>query len=264
MPRPLCTVLVSFVLVTNLLEAQESKSQSSETEAHSNVGDDAQVMSLLQQSHDINQQLPVRARFFLLTQQAQLASQMRVDLGRAWANELFALSFQTKGDRRSTTQLSAMGILARLDPDRALVLLHSMSMEEPETYRTTSPPKMQLVQRVFEVLAARDGISAIPSLEQEAALLGTEGHYPYGALGFAVVRAVSKEWPNDRPHALEGVQSVFERAFARYSQSGHGYFDDWEFGNMLQVVAGYLPGESMQPGHVFGPSHEAPNAERLA
>jgi hypothetical protein len=248
MRRPLCTVLVSFVLVTSLLEAQESKSQSSETRARSTVGDEAQVMSLLQQSHDINQQLPVSARFYLLTQQAQLASQMRVDLGRAWANELFTLSFQGNGDERSTTQESAMGILARLDPDRALVLLHSMSMEEPETYRTTSPPKIQLVQRVFEILSARDGISAIPLLEQEAALLGAEGHYPYGALGFAAMRAVSKEWPNDRPRALEGVQSVFERAFARYSQSGHGYFDDCEFGNMLQVVAGYLPGESVRPG----------------
>ena len=245
---PLCTVLVSLVFVTNLLEAQESKSQSSETGAHSTVGDDAQVMSLLQQSHDINQQLPVSARFYLLTQQAQLASQMRVDLGRAWANELFTLSFQAKGDQRSTTQLSAMGVLARLDPDRALVLLHSMSMEEPETYRTTSPPKMQFVQRVFEVLAARDGVSAIPSLEHEAALLGTEGHYPYGALGFAAMRAVSKEWPNDRPRALEEVQSVFERSFARYSQSGHAYFDDCEFGNMLQVFAGYLPRESLQTG----------------
>lgn len=244
---PLCTVLVWLVFVTNLLEAQESKSQSSETGAHSTVGDDGQVMSLLQQSHDINQQLPVRARFYLLTQQAQLASQMRVDLGRAWANELFTLSFQAKGDQRSTTQLSAMGILARLDPDRALVLLHSMSMEEPETYRTTSPPKMQLVQRVFEVLTARDGMSAIPSLEQEAALLGAEGHYPYEALGFATMRAVSKDWPNDRSHALEGVQSVFERAFARYSQSRHGYFDDCEFGNMLQVFSAYLPAESLQP-----------------
>ena len=248
MRRPLCTVLISFVLVTNLLEAQEGKSQSSETRARSTVEDEAQVMSLLQQSHDIDQHLPVRARFYLLTQQTQLASQKRADLGRAWANELFALSFQGNGDERSTTQESAMAILARLDPDRALVLLHSMSLEEPETYFTTSPPKMQLVQRVFEILAARDGISAIPLLEQEAALLGAEGHYPYGALGFAAMRAVSKEWPNDRPRALEGVQSVFERAFARYSQSGHGYFDDCEFGNMLQVIGGYLPGESVRPG----------------
>src|SRR5258708_39314383 len=97
MRRPFCTVFVSFVLITSLLEAQESKTQSPEVGARTSVGDDAQVMSLLQQSHDINQQLPVRARFFLLTQQAQLASQMRVDLGRAWANELFALSFQQKG-----------------------------------------------------------------------------------------------------------------------------------------------------------------------
>jgi hypothetical protein len=247
MRRPLGTVLVSFVLVTNFLEAQESKSQSRETGVRSTVGDEAQILSLSQQSHDINQQLPVRARFYLLTQQAQLASQMRADLGRAWANELFTLSFQVKGDQHSTTQLSAMGMLARLDPDSALVLLHSVSMEEPETYRTTSAPKMQLVQRVFEVLAARDGISAIPSLEREASLLGAEGPYPYSALGFAAMRAVSKEWPNDRPHALEGVQSVFGRAFARYTQSGHVYFDDCEFGDMLQLVAGYLPRESVQP-----------------
>jgi hypothetical protein len=182
----------------------------------------------------------------LLIQQAQLASLTRADLGRAWANELFTLSFQANGDERSRAQESALSILARLDPDRALVLLHSMSFEEPKTYTTISPPKMQLVQRVFEVLAARDGMRAMPSLEQEATLLGSEGHYPYEALGFATMRAVSKDWPNDRAHALEGIQSVLERAFGRYSQSGHGYFDDCEFGNMLQVFSA-LPAESLRP-----------------
>jgi len=248
MRRPLCTALVSFLLITNLLESQESKTQSPEAGAHTSTGgDDTQIMSLLQQSHDINQQLQVRARFFLLTQQALLASQVRTDLGRAWANELFTLSFQANGDQRSTAQESALSILARLDPDRALVLLHSMNLEEPETYTTISPPKMQLVHRVFEVLAARDGMSAMPSLEQEAALLGSEGHYPYEALGFATMRAVSKDWPNDRAHTLEGIQSVFERAFGRYSQSGHGYYDDCGFGNMFQVFSPYLPIETMRP-----------------
>ena len=246
MLRPLSTVLVSLVLATNALEAQENKSQSSETRAQSSASNDVQVVSFLQQSHDINQQLPVRARFYLLTQQAQLASQLRVDLGRAWANELFTLSFQVNGDECSRAQESALSILARLDPDRALILLHSMSFEEPETYTTISPPKMQLAQRVFEVLAARDRMSAMPSFEQEAALLGTEGHYPYEALGFATMRAVSKEWTNDRAHALEGVQAVFGRAFARYSQGEHGYYDDCEFGNMLQVFAACLPTESMR------------------
>jgi len=52
--RPFCTVFVSFVLITSLLEAQESKTQSPEVGARTFVGDDAQVMSLLQQSHDIN------------------------------------------------------------------------------------------------------------------------------------------------------------------------------------------------------------------
>jgi hypothetical protein len=189
----------------------------------------------------------VSSQFLLLTQQARLASQVQVDLGRAWANELFTLSSQAKGDERSSAQASALDILARLDPDRALVLLHNMSMEEPETYNTTSPPKMQLVQRVFKVLAERDGVSALQSLEQEAALLGSEGHYPYEALGFAAMRAVSKQWPNDRPRELEGAQSIFERAFARYNQNPHGYYDDCDFGNMLQVFSPYLPVQSLRP-----------------
>lgn len=247
MRPPLCPVVVSFVLFTNVLQAQENKPQSPETLTRSPFEDQALVLNLLQLSHDTTQQLPVSSRFLLSTQQAQLASQIRVDLGRAWANELFTLSLQAKGDEAYSAQASALEILTRLDPDRALVLLHSMSMEEPETYFTTSPPKMQLVQRVFQGLAARDGVGAIPSLEQEAGLLGAEGHYPYEALGFAAMRAVSKQWPNDRPRALEEVQSVFKRAFERYNQSGHSYYEDCEFGNMLQVFSAYLPVESLRP-----------------
>jgi hypothetical protein len=247
MRPPLCAVFVSFVLFTSLSQAQENRSQSSETLARPPVDEETLVMNLLWQSHDATQQLPVSSRFLLLTQQARLASQMQADLGRAWANELFTLSFQAKGDDRSPAQASALDILTQLDPDRALVLLQSMSMEEPETYSTTSPPKMQLVQRVFKVLAERDGVSALPSLEQEAALLGTEGHYPYEALGFAAMRAVSKEWPNDRPRELAGVQSVFDRALARYNQNAHRYSDDCEFGNMLQVFSSYLPAGSLRP-----------------
>jgi hypothetical protein len=70
--------------------------------------------ALSQQSHDINHQAPVGARFYLLTHQAQLASRMRFDLGREWTNELLTLSFAAEGNQRSTTQLSAVGILAML------------------------------------------------------------------------------------------------------------------------------------------------------
>jgi hypothetical protein len=247
MRRPLCTILASFVLVTNLLGALESKSQSSESGVVSPGGADATILRLLQQSHDLDHQLPMSERLDVLPKQAQMVLQLRADLGREWANELFTLSFQAKGDQRSTTQLSAMGILARLDPDRALVLLHSMSMEEPETYRTTSPPKMQLVQRVFEVLVERDGVTALPLLEQEAERLGLQGHYPYTALGYAAMQATSKDWGSDNQRAIRVLQSVFDPAFARYRQNAGGYFDDFEFGKMLQVLAGGLPFDSVQP-----------------
>src|SRR5713226_10616678 len=135
MRRPLCTVLASFVLVTNLVEAQENKSHSSESGVLSTGGADTTSISRLQQSHDLVQQLPVPVRLKVLSRQAQMVSQLRADLGREWANELFTLSFQTKGVQRSIAQNTAMRILIRLDPDRALELLHSLNMDEPEARR---------------------------------------------------------------------------------------------------------------------------------
>jgi len=176
MRRPLCTILASFVLVTNLLGAQESKSQSSESGVLFASGADAMILSLLQQSHDLGQQLPVSSRLMnVLPPQAEIVSRLRPDLGREWANELFTLSFQTKGAQRSFAQSTAMRMLIRLDSDRALELLHSLSIEEPAPKWATSPPEMQLVHQVFEVLVARDGASALPLLEQEAERLGIRG-----------------------------------------------------------------------------------------
>jgi hypothetical protein len=246
--RPsICALLVSFALVANLSEAQQSKSQSAESGVPSSGGNETTIISLLQQSHYLEEPLPVNTRLSLLARQAPLVSQLRVDLGREWANELFALSFQTKGHSRSIAQGTAMRILASIDPDRALTLLHSMSMEETEANRSASLPMMQSVQRVFLLLATRDGASALPVLEQEAARLGAEGHYPYSALGFAAMRAASKDWGSDNLPAVEAVQLFFQRAFARYSQDAHGYFDDLEFGKMLQVVQSSLAREALQP-----------------
>jgi hypothetical protein len=204
------------------------------------------IVSLVQQSYDLDPHVPVWLRLSLLTEQAQMASQLRPDLGRDWANELFELSFQTKGAQRSSVQITAMGLLIGLDPDRALDLLHSLSMDAPEGKWAFWPPKMQLAQQVFQVLAARDGVSALPLLEQEAESLGIQGHYPYAALGSAVMQATSKYWGSDNEHAIQILESVFEPAFARYSRNPHEYSDDFEFGEMLQVVAGGLPPDSVK------------------
>ncbi len=248
MRRPLCTVLASFALVTNLLEAQESKSQSSESAVVSTCSANATILRLLQQSHDLGQQLPVSSRLMdMLSRQAEMVSRLRPDLGREWANELFTLSFQTKGAQRSFVQNTAMRILIRLDPERALELLHNLNIEEPVPKWATSPPEMRLVHELFEVLVARDGASALPLLEQEAERLGIQGHYPYAALGYAAMQATSKDWGSDNQRAIRVLQSVFEPTFARYSQNAGGFSDNFEFGEMLQVLAGGLPFDSVQP-----------------
>jgi hypothetical protein len=247
MRRPLCTILASLVLVTNVLAAQESKSQSSESGVVSTARDNTMIISLLQQSHDLDQQLPLTQRLDLLADQVSKASQLRADLGREWANELFSLSFQAKGHQRSLAQSAGMKELIRSDPDRALALLDSFDMEETEAKWATSLPKMWLATDIFEALVGRDGVSALPLLQQEAERLGAHGHYPYAALGRAAMQSTSKDWGSDNQHAIRVLQAVFEPAFARYSQNTQSYSDNFEFGEMLEVLAGGLPFDSVQP-----------------
>lgn len=106
---------------------------------------------------------------------------------------------------------------------------------------------MGLVHSLFDLLVQRDGASALSVLEQEADRLGTQGYYPYAALGYAAMQSTTKYWGNDNQHAILILQSVFEPTFTRYSQNPHRYYDDFEFGQMLQVLAGGLPFDSVQP-----------------
>jgi hypothetical protein len=243
MLRPILPVLVSFLVLTNLSEAQASKPQSAEYGQQS-TSDASTLVSLIQQSHDLDHLLPPPMRVWLLTRQAEMVSRLNPDLGGAWANELFALSLQVKGSQRSQVQSTALRILIRLDPDRALELLHQLSPEDPEA---TWPPQTGLAQQVFGILATRDGESALPILEREAERLGLQGHYPYAALGYAAAYATNKYWGNDNPRAIRTLESVFHPAFARYSQSPRTYLDNYEFGKMLEVLAGGLPFDSVQP-----------------
>jgi hypothetical protein len=185
----------------------------------------------------------------LLPRQAELALRLRPDLGREWANELLTLSSQAKGSLRTSTQNAAIGMLIRLDPDpgRALALLHRLNIEEPVPKWATSPPEMQLVNQLFQLVVQHDGTSALPLLQLEAERLGAQGHYPYAALGYTAMQATSKDWGSDNQRAIRVLQTVFEPAFARYSQNPHSYYDDLDFGTMLEVLAGGLPFDSVQP-----------------
>jgi len=201
---------------------------------------------LIQQSHDLDNLLTLTMRVRVLSRQAEMASQLKPDLGREWASELFALSLQLKGNR-SQVQSTALGILIRLDPDRALDLLHQLDPDDPETKSATWPPQTMLAHKVFGILALRDGENALPVLQREADRMGLQGHYPYSALGYATMQIANKYWGNDNPRAIRILDALFQPAFERYSQAPRTYFDDYDFGEMLQVLAGGLPFDSVQP-----------------
>jgi hypothetical protein len=247
MQRPFFSIFASFVLAANVLGAQDSKPQSPESGTISPGAANGTILKFLQQSHDLDQQVALWDRAILLSRQAEMVAPLRPDLGRVWSNELFALSSQTlREDQRSFMQNHAMGMLIRLDPGRALELLTSVKIEEPPAW-AASAPEMQLVQAVFMALSERDGVGALPLLQQEAERLGSQGHYPYAALGYAAMQTTLKDWGTDNQRAIRTLQSVFDPAFARYSQNAHTYLDDYEFGRMLDVLAGGLPFESVQP-----------------
>jgi len=248
MLRPIIAVLGPLAVLANLLAGGVGKAQYQYVEYEPQSTRDAGTfVSLIQQSHDLDNLLPPSMRVSELIRQAQMVSQLNPDLGREWANELFALSLQVKVSRRSQVQSTALDILIRLDPDRALDLLHQLSPEDPEAKSDNWPPQTRLAHKVFDILVMRDGENALPVLQQEADRMGLQGHYPYAALGYATMQASNKYWGNDNPRAIRLLESVFQPAFARYSQAPRTYFDDYEFGGMLQVLAGGLPFDSVQP-----------------
>ena len=247
MQRPIVLLLALLVLLPNLSKAQSNSSQLNGTRGVWPEGSHSMAVSLLQQSHDLNPQFNLGTRIYLLQRQAEAMSRVDSQMGHAWAQELLTLSTQTKGSLRSFSENSAMSILVRLNPDQALLLLHSLSKDEPQESSVQSLPNRQLVQNVFAVLVERDGVSALPLLEQEAARIGTDGPYPYRALGNAAVQSVLKDWGTNQQRAIEVTQRVYDRAFQRYSEGSRNYFDDYEFGGMLQEVGGGLPHESIRP-----------------
>jgi hypothetical protein len=206
------------------------------------------VVSLLEQSHDLGRQIPAGARLQLLTRQTELASRYRADLGREWANELFVISGEVKGGgARAYAQSSAMAVLVRLDPNGALGLLDSADLELLAPKESSTPVMSHVVNEVFSAVIARDGVIALPIVEQAAQRLGTKGHYPYSALGYASMDAANPFWRTMAARAIEILRSVYEPAFVRYKQSPRSYSDDFEFGSMLQVLAGGLPFDLVKP-----------------
>ena len=252
--RRMLVLLGCLIAGTWVAEAQETAPASGETSSKAAkplepvVGPPEMIIELLKLSHEQDQVLSVPVRLQMLRMQTQMMLPLDAALARVWAEEIFRVSQEgTPGDRESAQQFS-LGLLAEAEPDRALVLLHSMKTEDANALGNLSPPKLQIVARAFAALARRDGASALPRLEDEAARLGAEGQYPYLALGQAAVQSVNDDWGKDNDHAVEVVKRAYEKMFARYSQGSRGYPDDFQFGEMLGVVSGAVPPEVVRPG----------------
>lgn len=215
MLRPVIVTLASFLLLASLLEAQDSKNPTERSQTHA-TSDANTIIRLAQQSHDLDHLMQVPLRVHVLGQQAELVWRLDADLGRTWADELFTLSLEAKGNQKLRGQSQALGILIRLNPDRALERLHELSMDDPEATSAASPAVTGLAHRVFAILAERDGESALPALQQEAERLGRRGYYPYAALGYATMQTTNKYWGKDNERAIRILEPVLDSAFARY------------------------------------------------
>ena len=241
--RPSFPMLVMVLLVSaagpRIRAGQATGAPSSPAEANSSL-----IVSLLVESHDLDQQVPLPVHLYLLNRQINgilhVSGEQGTALTRQWANEMFTLAAKTKEPMRSSYQGGALNILATVDPSSAVELLRMAPPDE----KAPPSPRSVLAGLVFSSIASSGGESALPLIEQQAAELGATGQYPYGAVAAAANQAVSK----DNPQRAEEVRrAVFERAFARYSQSGPSFPNDYEFGAMLQMMSGALPFDVIQP-----------------
>jgi hypothetical protein len=248
----LFAVLLALVAISQSKDCLSQVSQNSipAPPANTDVLPDVSgsIVSLVQQGHDLNYQLGVDSRVYLLGRQIEMISRRSPELAREWIDELFALSFeQGKGTSIVAIQQMAINALAQIDPDRALDMLDRMSTPEAGQKPTMISPKIGAATSIFSALVARDGMNAIPVVEQEAERLAYGGTYPYGALGAAANAAVMKEWRSNREHAVSVLQAIFERAFMRYSERPETYPDNYAFGDMLIQMGGGLPKEAVRP-----------------
>ena len=237
---------VLLLLTVRSIETIAGATQSS-AGAPNPAADNSLIVSLLEQSHDIDQQLSLAAHLDLLSRQVSILSRVEggesKQLAEQWAGELFALAAHAKQPSRSYLQGSALTTLVRLNPNRALELLQTAQLDT----EVAPSPKMQLALQVFITLEAAGGIGVLPLLQEQADQLGAQGQYPYGGLAVAAMQAVNNDWRDNAPHARDVLRSVFEPAFARYNQTPPNYANDYEFGRMLQQMAGGLPFETIQP-----------------
>jgi hypothetical protein len=241
-----CAALFFLFALSEQCQAQRADSQASASQhAPANTATPT-IVNLLRESHDVARQLSTEDRLHLLAMQTRMVSALNSDLGKEWASELLLLD--TQANRKNPYySLLAIGILIKLDPDHPLEPLDRLNWEETGLPLSPYRPNMLVVHRAFDVLAERDGLNALPLLEQESARLAFQGHYPYSALGYAAMQSVSKDWGNDNQQAIRVLQSVFEPAYENYSRNRRDYFDDIEFGDMLGVLSGGLPADSVRP-----------------
>ena len=107
MPRSLGVFLLSFTLLSNIQQLNKAEVRLSGQEGLRVSGPRPMIVALLQQSHDLDKQVPLQFQAFLLRMQAEQVAELRPALGREWANELFLLASQEKGQQRADTQKAA-------------------------------------------------------------------------------------------------------------------------------------------------------------
>jgi hypothetical protein len=237
--RLICVLLGSLVVSWNIAAAQlDAKPENSADDPS------AAIIDLLKQSHDQNQSVAISTRWHLLRMQTQAILPFDANLARTWGDEASRASLESDHQEGQQTSLE---VLAQVEPERAIQMLHSMKAGAGSHGQSGFSPKTSIATQAFTAMARREGAAALSKLEVEAERLGAEGQYPYTAMGFAAAQAVNHDWGKDNDHAIEVEKMVFESNFARYGQGSRGFLDDLEFGQMLGAVSGALPAEMLRP-----------------
>ncbi|HXZ80487.1 MAG TPA: hypothetical protein VEG30_11195 [Terriglobales bacterium] len=240
-----------------------------------------QAIDLLQRSHAIGEQLPLRDRLNTLQRQVRAAARLDPSLARAWANELLEASNDLPDpDERAASQAGVVVNLAPRDVEGALEIFRSLPAST--STKASRDPRTMAAQILFPALLNKDGAAALPTIEKEAVRLGSEDAYPYSAMGQVAVQSgqdpksakddkdlitdapppKGANAPDGKPHrsglppgasvprkdpAREAtVLRICRQAFSYYESSTRSLAGDLDFADMIMSTWQWLPADFLR------------------
>lgn len=191
---------------------------------------DLQPAALLERAYAITRDLPLETRAYLLGWMVDPAARIEPQIAASWADELFQMAQELSDqDQQGRAELAAVRALAHIDVDHALAVFRRMDAATLQSGRVVpQDARSAAAETLFPEILRKQGVAAVPVLQQEAQRLGETGSYPYSAMALVM---------NELTHLDRSLgENVFADSVTAYQQSTPTLAGNADFVSLLHNV----------------------------